>query len=285
MNYLKRYWKFPILSFGLLILCLFTIPLIRSYYNFHINLITSLVGFFIFSYFIFRNAKSKIEINVRLLLTTTPFIVIIILSFFYSLIDYLPGLVFAPTIGIILGYFLSTFKNIYARVFIILTPIFIGIWVFTSFSKIWQDFMIYRTFTSGETFRDSPMFTFYKDNHSVNNDYFKGKTSVFFIWNTSCPYTPRYIPSLKNKLSKFSNNSKIKFYSVNIPMGNDAINADSAYLSNYNMNIELLKGPAIEEMYKTFGQAPIPLTIILNPEGKIIYWGNVDKIDNTLQEL
>jgi thiol-disulfide isomerase/thioredoxin len=194
-------------------------------------------------------------------------------------------LVFAPTIGIFLGYSLSIFKNTFVRIFITLIPIFLGIWVFTSFSKIWQDFMIYRTFTSGETFRDSPMFTFYKDNHSVNNDYFKGKISVFFIWNTSCPYTPRYIPSLKNKLSKFSNNSKIKFYSVNIPMVNDAINADSAYLSNYNINIELLKGPAIEEMYKTFGQAPIPLTIILNPEGKIIYWGNVDMVDNTLQEL
>lgn len=123
---------------------------------------------------------------------------------------------------------------------------------------------------------------FTKVNGPLSNNDFIGKTSVFFIWNTSCPYTPRYLPSLKLQHEKFSSNEKIKFYSVNIPMGKDSVGTDSLYLSRYGINISLLKVPKIEYMYKTFGQAPIPLTIILSPEGKIVYWGNVDKIGETL---
>lgn len=144
--------------------------------------------------------------------------------------------------------------------------------------------MIYRTFGTGETLKDAPHFTFYKKNVSLSNKDFKGKTSVFFIWNTSCPYTPRYLPSLKLQHEKFSSNERINFYSVNIPMGKDSVGSDSLYLSKHGININLLKVPKIEDMYETFGQAPIPLTIILNPEGKIVYWGNIDKIGGTLNK-
>ena len=222
---------------------------------------------------------------IKSILILLPYMVLTSLSFFFRLVDYLPGLVFAPIIGIILGYFLVSANNTYAKILFAAVPILISIWVFSSFSKIWQDFMIYRTFGTGEIVKDAPNFTFHKDDLSLNNTDFKGQTTVFFFWNTSCPYTPRYLPSLKKKQEKFSNNKAIKFYTVNIPLPRDSVKSDSIYLSKHALNIERLKGPKIENMYKVFGQAPIPLTMILNPEGKIVYWGNIDKIDHTLNKL
>jgi len=284
MKNLKKYWKYPILSFVLLIVCLSIIPLVKSYYNFHANIVVSLFSYFIFSYLILNKTLLQKEKNIKSILILLPSIIIVTLSFFFQLLDYFPGLVFAPVIGIILGYLAEKVNNKYYKIGISVLPILLSIWVFMSFSKIWQDFMIYRTFGTGETLKDAPHFTFYKDNVPLSNNNFIGKISVFFIWNTSCPYTPRYLPSLKIQHEKFSRNEQIEFYSVNIPMSRDSIKADSVYLSKFGVNIQRLKGPKIEDMYKIFGQAPVPLTIILSPEGKIVYWGNIDKIGRTLSK-
>ncbi|WP_149912362.1 TlpA family protein disulfide reductase [Sphingobacterium cavernae] len=282
MQNLKKYWKYPILSFVLLIICLSVIPLVRSYYNFHTNIVVSLFSYFIFSYLILKKTLLQKEKNIKSILVLLPFIILVILSFFFQLLDYFPGLVFAPVIGITLGYISDMVNNKFYKFYILIIPILLSVWVFTTFSKIWQDFMIYRTFGTGETLKDAPHFTFYKENVRLSNKNFIGKTSVFFIWNTSCPYTPRYLPSLKLQYEKFSSNEKIKFYSVNIPMSKDTLGTDSLYLSQYGINLTFLKVSKIEDMYEMFGQAPIPLTIILNPEGKIVYWGNIDKIGSTL---
>lgn len=283
MNYIKRYWKFPIISFFLLILCLSAIGIVRSYYDFHIAVILSLFVYFSYTYFSLRKIDFSQEKNIRVLLILSPFVILTIMAFFIPILDMMPVLVFFPSIGILIGYiFVNVNKSIKPVVFII--PILLSIWVFTSFAKIWQDFMIYRTFSSGQILKDAPKFTFYKNGESMNNDDFKGKTSIFYIWNTSCPYTPRYIPSLITKQENFSSNPHIKFYAVQIPLEGDTTGSDLAYLSKHAANIESLVGPNIKEMAKIFGQAPIPLTIILNPEGKLVFWGNIDNVDETIEK-
>lgn len=279
----KKFWKYPFLSFFLLILCLSIIPIVRSYYNFHINLVVSLIAFMLFTYNILRQTSNNTEFRLKIFLICIPFLAIVILSFFLPLKDYLPGLLFAPVLGIVLGIFLTS-HNMYVKVAVALLPLFIGIWIFTSFSKMWQHFMIYNTFRSGETYKEMPSFTFFRNSKPITNDYFKDDTTVFFIWNTSCPYSSRYFSSLREKINIYSNNKNIKFYSVNIPTERDTIGADSTYIAKYNINIEKLIGPSPMEMYKIFGAMPVPLTIVLNFEGKMIYWGSIEKVDRTLQK-
>lgn len=127
MKNFKKYWKYPFLSFGLLIICLSIIPLIRSYYNFHINIVVSLFSYFIFTYLITNKSLHRHEKNLKTILILLPFLVLIILSFFFQLVDFLPGLVIAPVIGITLGYFSESINNKFYKICFALVPILLSI--------------------------------------------------------------------------------------------------------------------------------------------------------------
>src|SRR3546814_10154511 len=97
--------------------------------------------------------------------------------------------IFAPSLGVLLGYLLEKATSRILRVAIALVPLFIGLWVYVQFANTWQDFMIYGTLRNGETFKECSPFTFSKDSVALTIEDFIGKTTVFFIWNTSCVYT------------------------------------------------------------------------------------------------
>ena len=282
MKTIKKFWKTPLLSFGLLILCTSSIFLIRSFYNFHINIVIALIAFMLLTYGLLRRAVDSKERITHTFLLLTPFVVLSILAFFQPIIIYAPGLIFAPVIGVLLGYLLTISTHTLARLTIAAMPLLIGFWVYVRFSDIWQDFMIYGTFSNGETIRECPDFTFFKDSVALDNDDFAGKTTVFFIWNTQCVYTPRYLPALKEKFVRFGDEEDIDFYMVNIPLPSDTVGSDLAYLARHDIAIENLTGPTIDELYKKFGPGGFPTTMVLDPKGDIVFWGSVAKIDRTL---
>lgn len=283
MKAIKKYWKTPIFSFVLLILCTSSIFLVRSFYNFHINIVIGLISFMLLTYWVRQKAVGSKDKIIHTLLLLTPFMALSILAFFQPIIIYAPGLIFAPAIGVLLGYLLTISMLKPARVIIAAMPLVVGFWVYVRFSDMWQDFMIYGTFSNGETMRECPDFTFFKDSVALDNDVFAGKTTVFFIWNTQCIYTPRYLPALKEKFARFGSEEDIAFYMVNIPLPSDTIGADAAYLARHDIEIENLTGPTNEELYKKFGPSGFPTTMILDPKGDIVFWGSVGKIDRTLR--
>jgi len=283
MKAIKKFWATPLLSFGLWILCTSSIFLIRSFYSFHINIVIGLIAFMLLTYWVRRKAVGSKEKIIHTFLLLIPPVALSILAFFKPIIIYSPGLIFAPALGVLFGYLLSRPSGKLVKIAIALMPIFIGLWVYVRFADIWQEFVIYGTFRSGETMRECPRFTFLKDSIAVGNDAFKGKTTVFFIWNTQCVYTPRYIPALKEKFETYADDQGIDFYLVNVPLEGDTVGADLAYLAAYDLEIENLTGPSNDEMYKLFGPGAYPQAMVLNPEGNIVFWGSITKIDRTLR--
>src|SRR5690606_7121308 len=111
---------------GLWILCTSSIFLIRSFYNFHINIVIGLIAFMLLTYWVRRKAVGSKEKIIHTCLLLTPFVALTILAFFRPIIVYAPGLIFAPALGVLLGCLLSMVTSKRIKVAIALMPIVIG---------------------------------------------------------------------------------------------------------------------------------------------------------------
>jgi len=196
-----------------------------------------------------------------------------------------PNFLIAPGLGMLLAYVFEKSSVRTYQIAILILPLVIGGWLYLQGAKIWEHYIIYKTFKSGETFKKAPSFSFTKDSIVLTNNDFKGQIVVFDFWNTSCPYCYKKFPDLKEKHEKWSKNGTINFYAVNFPIPRDTIGEAGAILKMRDINIPNLIGPDALVSYQAFGEFAFPLAVILNPEGDIVFWGDIEKIDNTLEKL
>ncbi len=257
-----------------------------GFYGFHLNIVLGIIIFMGITYWFRRKSSNSRQTKITTLLIASPIIVfsgIYLLrpSMFYTS----PNFLIAEGIGILLA--LGYEKNIdrFYKVIILFLPLLIGVWVYFQGAKIWEHYVIYETFKSGETFKKAPSFTFKKDSIVLTNNDFKGKIVVLDIWNTSCPYCYKKFPILKEKFEKWSRNGNINFYAVNFPVPNDTLGEAETILKKRNIHIPNLIGPNALDSYKTFGKFSFPLTIVLNPSGDIVFWGDIERIDKTIEKL
>lgn len=285
METIKKYWKAFVYAWFAYIL-LTAIVVFGRYYGFHANIV---LGIFLFGWLTYQLRKKSNDTKERLIKTiliATPIIFftvtyIIELQPFYTS----PNFVFAQAIGVILGLIFERIDKWFYKLIIVLLPLIIGFWLIFQGADIWQHYIIYGTFRSGETLKETPVLNFKKDSVVLSNTDFKGRIVVFYFWNTTCPYSSRYFPTLRSKYERWKTNKNIEFYTVNFPVPSDSSDLQNEILKKWNIDIPTLIGPKAEESYKVFGSFTFPLTIILNPKGDIVFWGSIDRIDRTIEKL
>lgn len=252
--------------------------------TFLINIVLNIIFFGLMTFWFRKKSITSKERLIKTILIATPIIFFLVICFFKpSQFITAPNTMIAQLIGIILGLVYESLNKQIYKLLVVVLPILIGLWVHLYGADIWQHYIIYNTFRSGVTLKEAPQMEFKKDSVIYTNDTFRNKITVLFLWNTSCTYIVKYFPKLIEKQTKWSENSDIEFYTVNFPVKSDTAGSAEIVLKRYNVNITNLTGPPVEESYKTFGSFTFPLAIILSPEGKIIFWGSIDKIDNSLQ--
>ena len=133
-----------------------------------------------------------------------------------------------------------------------------GIWIYFTGANIWQHYIIYKTFSSGATLKKAPDMNFRKDSVQLTNSDFKGEIAVLYFWDTTCPYTSRYFPALREKSTKWKDNKDVKFYAVNFPCKGDKDGQAAEVLNKWDIGIPNLIGPKAEESYKIFGEIYLP---------------------------
>ena len=100
---------------------------------------------------------------------------------------------------------------------------------------------------------------------------FKNKKGVVLsFWATWCPYCVREIPKLKELHSKFSNRG-LEIISINIA-ANDPISRVMEFEKRQKIPYSVLydKDQTVSRIYAVSG---IPVTLIIDPEGLIIFRG------------
>ena len=254
--------------------------------TFLINIILNIILFGLMTFWFRRKAITPKERLIKTILISTPIILFLFICFIKpSQFITAPNTMIAHFIGIILGLVYETLSKVVYKLIIFLIPILIGFWIFLYGADIWQHFIIYHTFRSGVTRKEAPKMIFMKDTVRYTNDTFRNKIIVLFFWNTTCPYVSKYFPKLNEKQTKWSENDEVEFYAVNFPVKSDTTGFAEIMLKQFNVKITNLTGPPAEDSYKTFGEFTFPLAIILDPDGEIVFWGSIDRIDNSLQRL
>lgn len=285
---MKNYFNYfltlimPCLVFALLLFILVT----GGYYGFHISVVSGILLFMIIT-ILFRNkAIDKTDKLIKTVLIALP--VVVFAGFSLTgprVFSYSPPFLFGPVIGILLAFLFEKITKKALKAIIFLIPILVGLWLYFQGAKFWQHYIIYETFSSGETFRKAPVFALKQDSVILTNADFKDKIVVLYFWDTSCTYCIQKFPILKAKTDKWSKSTDIIFYSVNCPLKRDTIGQAEAVLKARNINMINLTGPdAGEKTYYATGVRVFPTTIILDPSGNVVFWGDIERIDKTLEK-
>ncbi|MDD2611645.1 MAG: TlpA disulfide reductase family protein [Bacteroidales bacterium] len=265
---------------------LFFIIVSGGYYGFHISVVSGILLFMIITILFRKKAADKTDKFIKTVLIALP--VIVFAGFCLTgqrVFSYSPPFLFAPSVGILLALLFEKITKKAFKAILFLIPILIGLWLYFQGGKFWQHYIIYETFSSGETFKKAPMFALKQDSVILTNTDFKGKIVVLYFWDTSCTYCIQKFPALKAKTDKWSKSTDILFYSVNCPLERDTIGQAEAVLKARKIDMVNLTGPeAGEKTYDATGIRVFPTTIILDPSGNIVFWGDIERIDKTLEK-
>jgi len=100
---------------------------------------------------------------------------------------------------------------------------------------------------------------------------FKNKKAVILsFWATWCPYCVREIPKLKKLHSKFAGRG-LEVISINIA-ANDPIHRVIEFGKKQNISYSVLYDK-VQAVSRTYGVSGIPVSLIIDPDGLIIFRG------------
>jgi thiol-disulfide isomerase/thioredoxin len=285
---MKKALAYLMIIFALLLSEIMIVIIITTtgFYGFHYSILT---GIFLFGLLTIRSRKRAIDLTdkwIRTGLIGAPLIGFSVFSVIKpGIFIYAPPFLFGPFAGIMLALAFERLNQKLSRYALILVPLFIGAWIFAYGAKFWQHYVIYQTFASGETLKEAPKFSLRNDSITLTNADFKGKITVLYFWDTSCTYCLQKFPELKKKSEAWAENENVVFYAVNCPIKSDTTGQAKAVLKNWEVGIPSLIGPdALGESYTSLGIRVFPTTIVLEPSGKIVFWGDIERIDKSLNK-
>ncbi|MEZ0487445.1 TlpA family protein disulfide reductase [Fibrella sp. GW2-5] len=185
--------------------------------------------------------------------------------------------------GIAAGLFLTFANSLKKAVFI---PLFVAatIWGTTTGYDFWTNKSFFGTYTGAVNEQISPFDLHTSDGRTVSSASLKGQFVVLDFWNTGCVSCFKKFPLLQEYYTQYGNNSKIKFFAVNIPLLRDAPGQADRIIKKdgYTFPVLLADNKQLQSLFKVNS---FPTVIIIDPSQRIIYRGQLDGIDESLREL
>ncbi|MBO0949872.1 TlpA family protein disulfide reductase [Fibrella forsythiae] len=185
--------------------------------------------------------------------------------------------------GICAGIFLTYASTARKAAFISFFAI-ASLWITTSGYSFWANKAFYGTFT-GAVDEPIPPFSLVTANgQTISSSSMKGHYVVLDFWNTSCTVCFKKFPQLEQYHTRYKNNSKVKFFAVNVPLSRDAPGQAARVIKDdgYTFPVLLAANKSLTSLFKVDSY---PTVIILDPSQRIIYRGLIDNIETPLREL
>lgn len=162
--------------------------------------------------------------------------------------------IFFTPFTFLLGYY-SRKNTIFLKVFYPILLILIGIYGFVNFWFFLENF-------NARKIKNSPKMDFFHNNDQIRLDTIFNKVIVLDYWTTGCGVCFQKFPDYEKLYLKYKNNSKVLFYSVNIPTKKDTIGFAKKMIEKYNYNFPVLYS-ASDTIPKQLGFNRYPHMVIL----------------------
>lgn len=221
---------------------------------------------FQFIVFIFINIYLKLNLNLnKYYMYFSYSIILLILTFFidFALIVYF--FIFITPFTVFLSHRFYLQKNILKRVLII---IIINVYTIFSVILVHENIFYYNNFKKNYI-KDLKLTIYDINNNPINFD--KNKVYVLDIWTTSCGVCIEKFPDFSSLCEKYSDNSNLEFYSVNVKLNETERNRTLKYVLGKNYCFKNLFINSKDEVNK-IDVYEYP-TIIIIKNNKIIYNG------------
>ena len=170
--------------------------------------------------------------------------------------------IFTP-LSFFLGYYLKT-KNVLFKASYVALLIIIGIYGFTNFWFIKTNFNARKT-------AEAPEMIYNFNEKQVQLDKIKNKVIVVDYWTTSCGVCFDKFPEYEKLYQKYSENSEVLLYAVNIPLKRDTIGYAKQKIEKFNYKFPVLYANS-DITVKALGFNKYPHLVILK-NGKVRFNG------------
>ena len=115
----------------------------------------------------------------------------------------------------------------------------------------------------------------------VNNESLKGSYVLFDYWFIACGPCWVKFPELQKMYEEYESNPEVQIYAVNRPMRSDKPGALFSRIEDRNYTFPVLAGT--QETLDALGIYKYPTVMLLNPEGEIVFMGELEKAHEYLK--
>lgn len=276
---MNRYIKLIVVFIASLSL-VFVTGFLRSYVNFQTSSLLGSVAYFGITWLFlkkFHNAVSEWIILVVVLLGLSAIQVPL------RIMDWKANLVSLPdflihNIAILIAFLF--YKSVRIGIPVCLAYFAFLIFIYFNGYSLYLHYLNFGTLSGRVSETCPPFELFREDSTRLTNDYFKDKILVLDFWNTGCGVCFRKFPELEKKFVKYRC-EQIGIYAVNVPLARDTSGQASKMIVDRHYTFPVLFIHDTE-ILKKFTIRGFPTTLVITNGKKIIFRGDIEKIDNFL---
>ena len=150
----------------------------------------------------------------------------------------------------------------------------------------WLHKINYGTFTGKVVVYDLPVkFTaFDEQTNLIDDEDFKDKVVLLDFWTTTCGVCFQKFPQLQTVHEKYKNDSSIKILAVNTPLEIDKPDQAFSDISKREYTFPVVIAQE-ESLAEKFGVKAYPTTFVINPNGQIVFKGDIEGAVKMVDEL
>jgi thiol-disulfide isomerase/thioredoxin len=167
----------------------------------------------------------------------------------------------------------------YIKPGVVVTSIICCVFLYFWGYEMWSYKLIYGTYTGNmHNNTEMPEFKFTDINGTtIRRQDFAGRYTVLDFWTTSCGVCFQKFPLFEEQYVKYRSNNNVVLYSINAKLPSDKEGVSFEIINEIGYSFPTLQGGLIEEVKSTFGIWAYPTVIVFNPQGFMIFRGDMDK--------
>ena len=290
MKTIKRY-LWPLFCCWFVFVPLVAILIYPWYYGVFCNLVLGTATFFAFTLWFYKRSANRRDRIIHYLILFSPMLAFTLFYLWRGPDSYRSSIhcVLAPVFGSLSGIIFIWSKSFKIRVIVVTVALLTTVWACMVIIEKWYNYwnvLYYHqkyNIETGNVYEDAPSFSFAKDSLTLDNEKLRGKTVIIDFWGRSCGPCFKALPKYIELKSKYNSNKNIVFVLVNLPYKMETLHQADSTLKSHGFNIHTFLGPNSTEAFEKLKIASMPITWVINKEGKLIYRGDIEEVEEIIK--